>query len=449
MFKNLKSNNFEEVKLSLFLLKEYFTNYNEISINQNILLLNNIIECMIKYSNEKIVLFYCLWILTNYMYYLNSKNEINQFLLSNNTFKLFELIFSINDIDLICLIIWLFQNISDDNNENNYIIITSNLFKIKILSLLQQDELINHISDENNIYYDIILQGFNLFYNLMSFEMKNYDKIQLLEIKQIKILMIKILLKYINTNINKLYEIILNIIILFYDYIDDDSISTKIISINIIEKILRKTNFFNNYSTLLLTNRVMGNYLSVNNIKDINLINKILNFLFSNLFKYNNSIEMKIDTFWTLGNLIFCDDIISNLLFSIKGFIELIINIFKENNDKNLIREILLTLKELICNINFDNFFIIINKGFFNALINSISRFENDEHLLIYVFQNISFFIEKGDLIKKNTNNENIIFNQFNQNCGKELLIKFEFSKNDILREIVGKIYNKFYSDKN
>ena len=443
---NLKSNNFEEVKLSLFCLKEYYTNYNEISINANIDLLYNIIECMNKYSNQKIVLFYCLWILTNHIYYLNSKNEINNFLLSNNNFKLFESIFSINDTDLICLIIWLFQNISDDNDANNYIIITSNLFKNKILSLLQQNELINHINDEKNIYYDIILQGFNLFYNLISIEIKNYDKNQLLEIKQIKILMIKILLKFIDTKIIKLYEIILNIIILFYDYIDDDSISTQIISINLIEKILNKTKYFNNYSTSLLTNRVMGNYLSINNINDIDLINKILNFLFLNLSKYNNSIEMKIDIFWTLGNLLFCNEIISNLLFSIKGFIELIINNYKENFDKNLIREILLTLKEIICNINYDNFFIIINKGFFNELMNSISRFENDEDLLIFVFQNISFFIEKGELIKKNTNNENIIFNQFNQNCGKELLIKYEFSKNNILREIVDKIYNKFYN---
>ena len=260
--------------------------------------------------------------------------------------------------------------------------------------------------------------------------------------------MIKILLKYIDTNILKLYEIILNNIILFYDYINDDSISTKIISINLIDKILNKTNYFNNYSTLLLSNRVIGNYLSVNNINDINLINKIFNFLFSNLKKLNNSIEMEIDTFWTLGNLIFCDEVISNLLFTINGFIDLIINIFKEKSDKNLIREILLILKEIICNINLDNFIVIINKGFFNELINSLLRFENDENLLIFIFQNISFFIEKGDLIKKNTNNENIILNKFNQNYGKELLIKYEFSNNDILRELVNKIHNKFYIDK-
>ena len=448
MFIYLKSINFEEVKLSLLLLKEYYSNYNEISLNENKYLFHNIIDCMNKYSNEKIVLFYCLWILTNYIYYLKSKNEINNVLISNNNFKLFELIFSINDIYLICLIIWLFQNLSDDNDEINYIIITSNLFKNQILNILQQDELINHINDENNIYYDIIFQGFNLFYNLISIEYKNYEQNQLLEIKQIKILMIKILLKYIDTNILKLYEIILNNIILFYDYINDDSISTKIISINLIDKILNKTNYFNNYSTLLLSNRVIGNYLSVNNINDINLINKIFNFLFSNLKKFNNSIEMEIDTFWTLGNLIFCDEVISNLLFTINGFIDLIINIFKEKSDKNLIREILLILKEIICNINLDNFIVIINKGFFNELINSLLRFENDENLLIFIFQNISFFIEKGDLIKKNTNNENIILNKFNQNYGKELLIKYEFSNNDILRELVNKIHNKFYIDK-
>ena len=84
---------------------------------------------------------------------------------------------------------------------------------------------------------------------------------------------------------------------------------------------------------------------------------------------------MEIDTFWTLGNLIFCDEVISNLLFTINGFIDLIINIFKEKSDKNLIREILLILKEIICNINLDNFIVIINKGFFNELINSLLRF--------------------------------------------------------------------------
>ena len=107
------------------------------------------------------------------------KNEFDEFIISENSFSLFEYIISMNDIDIFCLILWLFHNIkrSENNEKNdlNFIILTSNLFKGKILKILDQKELVNHINDEIGVYKDIIVQGFLLFLNLMKCEKHNID----------------------------------------------------------------------------------------------------------------------------------------------------------------------------------------------------------------------------------------------------------------------------------
>ena len=442
MFLYLKSENYEEVKFSLISLKEFFSN-DKINIDENINIIDNILECMKKYINDKIILYQGLWILVNYSFYSN-KNEC---FTSANSFCLFEYIISMNDIELFCLILWLFHNITTyenkENNDLNYVIITSNIFKNKILRLLDKEELINHINDENSVYKDIILKGFNLFLNLIKCERQNLDDVEKLEIKQIKQQMIKIELKFIDTNIEIIYNIILENIISYFDFFDD-SFPSKIISVNLIEKILLEKKFISNSSTLILKNRVIGNFLSVNDITDLNLIDNIFNFEYSILSNTKIS-EEKIDVYWTLGNLISCSDSISDLLIQKKEFIELIIKDFREDSNKIEIRELLITLEKIIVNANFNNFVILAQIGTFDELIGGLLRFEKDENLLVYIFLNISFFIEKGDIIKKYTDNTNIVLNKFNEKGGKDLLMKYQNCKCENLKNVVEKIWNRFY----
>jgi hypothetical protein len=453
MFLYLKSNNYEEVKFGLFSLKEFFSKSDNLLIKENIDIIYNIFECMNKYINDKIILYHGLWIISNYIFFSKNNEKNNDILTSKEFFKIYEYILSTNDTDLFCLILYLFHNITSlENNEKkhnevNYKILISNLFKNRILKFLMEKEFMYHIDDDNGIYKDILFQGFHFFSNLMATEKENIDNIQKLEIKQIKQQMLKILLKFIDTKIEVIYEAILYNIIIFYDYIDDQ-FPSKIISLKVIEKVLNNNNFHSNYPILILTNRVIGNFLSMNDIFDLELIDKIFNFEFNILLNGKIS-EEKIDVFWTLGNLISCSDTMSDLLMKKENFIELIIKILKEDYDKVEIRELLITLGKIISTVNFDNYVYLAKIGVFDELICATLKFEKDEDLLPFIFQNLSFFIEKAELIKHFTENKNIVLNKFNEKGGKELLMKYQYSKNDLLRNVVEQIFNKFYQNNN
>lgn len=453
MFLYLKSNNYEEVKFGLFSLKEFFSKSDNLLIKENIDIIYNIFECMNKYINDKIILYHGLWIISNYIFFSKNNEKNNDILTSKEFFNIYEYILSTNDTDLFCLILYLFHNITSlENNEKkhnevNYKILISNLFKNRILKFLMEKEFMYHIDDDNGIYKDILFQGFHFFSNLMATEKENIDNIQKLEIKQIKQQMLKILLKFIDTKIEVIYEAILYNIIIFYDYIDDQ-FPSKIISLKVIEKVLNNNNFHSNYPILILTNRVIGNFLSMNDIFDLELIDKIFNFEFNILLNGKIS-EEKIDVFWTLGNLISCSDTMSDLLMKKENFIELIIKILKEDYDKVEIRELLITLGKIISTVNFDNYVYLAKIGVFDELICATLKFEKDEDLLPFIFQNLSFFIEKAELIKHFTENKNIVLNKFNEKGGKELLMKYQYSKNDLLRNVVEQIFNKFYQNNN
>ena len=453
MFLYLKSNNYEEVKFGLFSLKEFFSKSDNLLIKENIDIIYNIFECMNKYINDKIILYHGLWIISNYIFFSKNNEKNNDILTSKEFFNIYEYILSTNDTDLFCLILYLFHNITSlENNEKkhnevNYKILISNLFKNRILKFLMEKEFMYHIDDDNGIYKDILFQGFHFFSNLMATEKENIDNIQKLEIKQIKQQMLKILLKFIDTKIEVIYEAILYNIIIFYDYIDDQ-FPSKIISLKVIEKVLNNNNFHSNYPILILTNRVIGNFLSMNDIFDLELIDKIFNFEFNILLNGKIS-EEKIDVFWTLGNLISCSDTMSDLLMKKENFIELIIKILKEDYDKVEIRELLITLGKIISTVNFDNYVYLAKIGVFDELICATLKFEKDEDLLPFIFQNLSFFIEKAELIKHFTENKNIVLNKFNDKGGKELLMKYQYSKNDLLRNVVEQIFNKFYQNNN
>ena len=219
----------------------------------------------------------------------------------------------------------------------------------------------------------------------MALEKEDIDNIQKLEIKQIKQQMMKILLKFIDTKVEIIYETILYNIIIFYDYIDDQ-FPSKIISLNLIEKILNNKNFHSNYPILILTNRVIGNFLSMNDIFDNDLIDKILNFEYEILSNGKITGE-KIDVFWTLGNLISCSDKMADLLMKKENFIQLIIKILREDYDKVEIRELLITLGKIISTVNFDNYVNLARIGVFDELIDATLKFEKDEDLLPFIFQ--------------------------------------------------------------
>ena len=413
MFLYLKSNNYEEVKFGLFSLKEFFSKSDNLLIKENIDIISNIFECMNKYINDKIILYHGLWIISNYIFFSKNNEKNNDILTSKEFFNIYEYILSTNDTDLFCLILYLFHNITSlENNEKkhnevNYKILISNLFKNRILKFLMEKEFMYHIDDDNGIYKDILFQGFHFFSNLMATQKEDIDNIQKLEVKQIKQQMLKILLKFIDTKIEVIYEAILYNIIIFYDYIDDQ-FPSKIISLNLIDKILNNKNFHSNYPILILTNRVIGNFLSMNDIFDLDLIDKIFNFEF-NILSNGKISEEKIDVFWTLGNLISCSDKMADLLMKKENFIQLIIKILREDYDKVEIRELLITLGKIISTVNFDNYVYLAKIGVFDELICATLKFEKDEDLLPFIFQNISFFIEKGNLVKNSTNNNNLI----------------------------------------
>ena len=182
-----------------------------------------------------------------------------------NCFRIYERIILSNDLDLFSQLLWLFNNITINDNETCFNIILSSLFKYKIIELLQQEIFIINVN-ENGIFQTIIEEGIKFLRNLLLMNYKIYDCVQDLEILKLKYQIIKILINFMGTNDENNYAKILDSIIIFSD-MKNNSYSKEILSTGFIENLIDEKKMFSNKEIILLFNRIIGNFIAVNDDK--------------------------------------------------------------------------------------------------------------------------------------------------------------------------------------
>jgi hypothetical protein len=221
---------------------------------------------MDKNINNNSIIYNGIWILINYCY-LRDDNLLNHLLITPKCFRIYEKIILSNDVNLFYQIIWLFYNITVKDDETSYDIISSSLFKDNIIKLLDQDIFLNNVN-EDNIYNSIIIEAIHFLYNLIRANKKLDDCVYELEISNMKLEIIKVLIKFLVINNEKSYGKILKAIVKFSD-ISQSSYSTKILTVSFVENLIDKKKMFSNIEIILLINRIIGNFIAVN---DDNLI---------------------------------------------------------------------------------------------------------------------------------------------------------------------------------
>ena len=199
----LKSNIYEEVKFGILSIRNYFSQEEYLITDYNLNIITDIIECLNKYLNDNVILYQGIWILINYSY-LRGDNVLNHLLVTPNCFRIYERIILSNDLDLISQLLWLFHNITINDNETCFNIILSSLFKYKIIELLQQNNFRNNVNQEG-IFQTIIEEGIKFLRNLLLMDYKIHDYAQDLEIIKLKYQIIKILINFMSTNNEKNY----------------------------------------------------------------------------------------------------------------------------------------------------------------------------------------------------------------------------------------------------
>ena len=447
----LKSNIYEEVKFGIVSIRNYFSQEEYLITDYNLNIITDIIECLNKYLNDNVILYQGIWILINYSY-LRGDNVLNHLLVTPNCFRIYERIILSNDLDLISQLLWLFHNITINDNETCFNIILSSLFKYKIIELLQQDNFRNNVNQEG-IFQTIIEEGIKFLRNLLLMDYKIHDYVQDFEIIKLKYQIVKILINFMSTNNEKNYAKILDSIIIFSD-MKNNSYNKEILSTRFIENLIDEKKMFSNKEIIILFNRIIGNFIAVNDneiiLNNIILIDKILNLEYTILSNYNNHQEIKNDCFWVFSNLINCGQLIAEKLMKNKDLLQYILNCLKNDLYENEIKEILILIENLINFISINNFIYLGEIGFFDELFEILVKFERDNDIICHVFECFFCFLNTGKLISEQTSlNKNIIFEEFNKKGGKEYLLKYQNTKKEKLKNIIFYILDIFYKEDN
>ena len=450
MLQYLKSNIYEEVKFGILSIRNYFSQEENLITYYNLNIITDIIECLNKYLNDNVIIYQGIWIIINYSC-MRGDYILNHLLVTSNCFRIYERIILSNDLDLFSQLLWLFNNITINDNETCFNIILSSLFKFRMIELLQQDIFINNVN-ENGIFQIIMEEGIKFLRNLILMNYKLYDCAQDLEIIKIKYEIIKILINFMGTNNENNYAKILDSIIIFSD-IKNNTYSKEILSIDFIDNLIDEKKMFSNKEIIILFNRIIGNFIAINDneiiLNNIILIDKILNLEYNILSNCKNNFEIKNDCFWIFSNLINCGQLIAEKLMKNKDLIKYILDCLKNDLYQNEIKEILILIENLINFISINNFIYLGEIGFFDELFEILVKFEGENDIICHVFECFFCFLNTGKIISEQTFNKNIIFEEFNKKGGKEYLLNYQNTKKEKLKNIIFYILDIFYKEDN
>ena len=451
---SMKSDDITTVIYGVCLIKTYFTNFiDDVDIlkNLNLNFVSDLLNLLEKYceKKEKRIIYNLLHILTNYSY-LNNNNLINKILLSSKGYKVWELCFDLQDYEIMGQMVWVLHNITYKENEGAYNLLKSNFFKNKLFSFYSNQSILQHMNEKNteNIFHLIIECGINLFSNLIPIDFtstcEHMYKLNLF------FPVFDLLLKYAMSNSEKIYFICIYALCISIDcelnLVNrlDDPINSNV---NIINDILNKK-FFTNEKLVLYANRILGNYISIKSGLSEEFYLKCIQYEFDIFFGIKLPVVVK-ETYWVLSNIL-CDyQNTVNIIFNNELFINKTIDNYKNTVELNVIKEIAYFLYTLIEKCGIENFIRLQEKGIVDITMNHAKRTFNQASPVINIFKLIDALLFIGKSVADNFEGRNLIKEKCEAYGLKELLEKYENSKNSELLEIIEAINRRYYNETN
>ena len=447
--KAINSDYLFEVKYGICLLKNYISHFpvnNKLNFNLNLNFISDLLNLLEKWGNkkEKQIVFNILYIMTDYSF-INTNKTISKFFLSSKGYKIWDLCFNLQDYEIMSQLIWILENIINDEEENSYNLLKSNFFQKKIYNFYNSSSIFRHLNEKNqkNLFYIIIEKGINLFNNLLSKQSSNntYHKE---EKYKLSINVFELILKYCETNSKNIFYSCIYSISIAID--NEPRLINLLDKSNLLNDILNKK-FFSEDNIILNSNRILGEYIANKSNLSNDFYEKCTNYEMD-IFFSTKSISIIIDVFWVLSNIMHDSLISLERICSNNLLIDKAINIYKNSNIYKIIRETSYFFLVIIQLANINTFLELQNKGLieisFEHLKNIINVDKYDK--IIILFELIQIYLEKGEIIKNNFGGNNFIKEKCDKYGLRDLLRKYENSDNKELEEIIETIINKYYN---
>ena len=449
---SMKSDDIINVIYGVCLMKTYFTNFsNDESIlkNLNLNFVSDLLNLLEKYceKKEKAIIYNLLHILTNYSY-LNNNNLINKILLSSKGYKVWELCFDLQDYEIMSQMVWILHNITHKENEGAYNLLKSNFFKNKIFNFYSNQTILQHMNekDEENVFYIIIDSGIHLFSNLISLKFPStFDRMYKFDLF---FPVFDLILKYSMSNSEQIYLCCIYALCLSIDSelsLIDRFEHPNNSNVNIINDILNKK-FFKNEALVHYANQILGNYLSIKSGFSDEFYLKCIQYEFDIFFGIKLPIAVN-ETYWVLSNIL-CDfPKGANIILANELFIQKAMDSYKNTIELNVISEITYFFCTLINKGGIQNFIKLQEKGIIDITMEHAKRTFKKEKSLVNIFNLIECVLFLGNSVKGNFEGRNLVKEKCDTYGLKDLLDKYENTKNMELSDIIEKISKNYYDN--
>ena len=352
-------------------------------------------------------------------------------------YRLWEKIVSFHHEELTNELIWLFSNITPENNEVGYDILNSTVLNKYLLSFLEEKLNPEDLTEKN---LEKIERATCLLCNLL----QDDDEKKNINIQDIKKRIFKIFIKFLDVdnkniflNILRGFETQKKSLVIYLDILEEA---------NIFEKLIKKTKNVD-LVVRMYSNRVVGNYLSFKNVDklDLEFINLLLNFESDNLEQ--EVVEIRKESAWSLSNMAIDSSEITKLIVNHPKIIEELINLAKKEERADALAEIMICLSLLVVNSNFNDFFTLMNHYLFPILIDGIKKLSSLPFSLPFIFQAIFKSLQYGETIR-NQKEQNCILNKFIELGGYDILEKYQNTQDVQLYQCIQAIMSQFFNGK-
>ena len=331
--KCIKSENILDLKYGICLLKQYISFFRDGKIlndNLNLNFISDILNLLEKWGQkkEKQIVFNLLYLLTNYAY-INTNKTISKFFLSSKGYKVWDICFDLQDYEIMSQLIWILDNITNEDDEISFNLLKSNFFQNKMYNFFSSPAIICHLNNKNqkNIFFIIIERGIGLLSNLLASQTSNEDNKE--EKYRLSLPVFELVLKYSCSNSrNIFYSCVYSLSIA----IDNDKRYIDLLdNSNIIDDILNKK-FFDDDDIILHSNRILGEYIFIKNKLSKDFYDKCT-FYEMDVFFGTKSIQIIREVLWVLCNIMFDNINSADIVCSNKPLIDRTINIYKNTRD--------------------------------------------------------------------------------------------------------------------
>ena len=448
--KFLKSDNKHDIKYSLILLQIFINNHMNSDLTNyiNLLFIYDLFNLIEKRSKDKQIIFNILYIISNYSY-VNTDDGLSVILLSPKAYKKWELCFNLQNYEIFEAMLNIFNNIVNGNQIAGCNLIRSNFFQKYIYNFFMSQTILSQINnkDKKDIIYIIIEEGINLFCQLLLIPKDKLDILTKEEIFICKQKVINLVVCYSGCNsLEKHRKCIVTISsalekeIRLFDELEKN---------DFIQNLLINKKFFEDKEIRHFVNQIIGNYLAYKIKVNHNFLLDVIKFEIEYL-NMNNNDNYRKEIFWTLSNLVKCEEEIYNEILNNENLIKTIISCYKNTIYYNEIEEITYLFCILLHRANIKQFIKVEENHLMEIAINYAKNIlHNKLDGLYLVFQLFEIYFSYGEIVKEKFDNKNMVIDRFNKLGGKELLEKYQYHANEKICQEINYIFKEFYNIKN